>query len=404
MGKVWFKAVTTVLFGLSFVAAAHAGQPQSNGSVIEFTDTYGALFYYKASKEPFDIAAAAAKTQSVQSASPIDRAKVQAAEEERLRKGLETVSTDQAQTVNVSVAISPYDPEKKEFSIDLFEPDHFLPIYIYGQQFHLVFENGEFYRAIKLDGDAARKINSTSFGVTATAKVDFHLTGAGDPTGMTVSTNTIRAAVTRVRLFDRGKQILPDIVADKAEPTAVTVLDKAPKDWTVQGLHLGMATQEFTAAAKTAYGSSPNFQFGGYDRCGGPGRLFVKGDKAIPGTVCITFTADKSGVIKQFSVQQIVDNSKDAFNNMRKLLIDKFGAVKFRDDMGFGWGELVGKQASSNYTVSANLYSAQTESDWSYGGKGIPALTITITDPDLARSKLPAQPISGTGATTAPKL
>ena len=405
MGREFFVGVATALFGLSLVAASQAAPSQSAGNTIEFTDNYGALFYYKASKEPFDIAAAAAKSRSVQFASPIDRAKLQAAEEERIRKGLETVSTEQSLTVNVSVFISPYDPEKKEFSIDLFEQGHYIPVEAYGKDFQLIFENAESYRALKAQEADTRKINNTLYASSAKAVVDFRLTGAGDPTGIAGSVNTIRGIVTRVRLFNGGKQLVPDIVHDIGIPTAVAAQDKAPNEWMIQGLHLGMSEPEFEAAAKSAYGNSTNYQFGREDQfqredqCGGPNPLAVVAGIAVtPGAVCITFTADKAGIIKQFSVRQVVGYSKDAYDALRKLLIDKFGAVKYKDEAGLGWGQLVGKQAAHNYTVWGGLYGARTR--YEHDGGGQPAMMITITDPDFARSQLPAAPVPVTG----PKL
>jgi hypothetical protein len=71
---------------------AIAQAPAATTAPVEFTGNYGALFYYKTTQEAFDVAAAAAMSKDVQMASPFDKAKRQVAEEERFRKGLETVN------------------------------------------------------------------------------------------------------------------------------------------------------------------------------------------------------------------------------------------------------------------------------------------------------------------------
>lgn len=367
--------------------------------VVPFANNYGALFYYKTSNEAFDIDAAAANAREVQTAGPFDKQKQQAMEADRIRKALAEVNGDRLLTISVITSISTYDQARQEFSIGLFEEGKYIPFNAYGRDFHLIFENAEAYRVLMLSETEARKVNDQSFAKAVTVKVDFHLSGAGDPTGTSVSTNTVRALVTKIRILDNGKPLLPDIVSKNASAPAPLVQVKAANDWAVRGLHLGMAREAFEVEAKAAYASSAKFELGRDDACGGQFNL-VTVLRVVPGSVCVIYVADAAGLVKQFSVKQITGDSPESKDGFRALLIDKFGAVAHRGKFGeFGWGELVGQQDGKNYTVYAIAYRAMTSDERIQASSGTPALEITITDPEFARSRLPKPP-----AAVAPKL
>ena len=370
---------------------AMAQASASQAEPIPFSENYIALYYFKTTKEPLDIPATAALSEEVRFASPFDKQKRQAAEEERIRKGLETSSSDRLLTVNINTNISAYDPVAKDFSIELFEIGRYIPFSAYNRGFQLIFENAEAYRALTPSEADARRINDKPYARSVTAKVDFHLSGAGDPTGATTSSNTVRAVITKVRLIAGGKPLLPDIVVTAAPTVLPIAQNKSPNEWSVGGLHLGMTKDVFAAAAKDAYGNAPKFEFGQNTSCGDT-MLVVPGYTAIVGAVCVTYTTDGSGIVKQFTVKQITGETPESKEGFRKLLVDKFGAVTFTGNYGqFGWGELVGSNSARNYTVYAASYRAKTRGESSSGYGGTPALEITITDPDYARSKLPAQ-------------
>jgi len=157
-----------------------------------------------------------------------------------------------------------------------------------------------------------------------------------------------------------------------------------------------MSKTSFEAAARAAYGAAVHL---GADRDCGSATIPVGGEVVTPGTVCITYAADPSGVIKQFTVKQITSTGADDHDAFRKMLVEKFGPVTYKERGGYGWGELVGSQSAEHYTVAATVYDANTMSDMTSGTRGIPALTITVTDPDFARAQLRASAQGG-----APKL
>jgi hypothetical protein len=389
-------AIATV--SLHFAQAANGAQPVAPPSgAVPLEPEYAALYYYKATNEQFDFAGAAKRSQQVNAARGFDKPQVQKAEEDRLHKAFDAVSGDQEFSANISVTISEYDFSAGEFSIDLFEPGHYIPLSAFGKDYQLVFENADELRAIKMPVEEARQFDSRLRFRTVTAQVRFKLTGAGDKTGVVASTNTIRSAISNVRLLGENRTLLRELTANVTTAPA-PVAKKVPTDYDVQGLHLGMTSDDFMQLAKKTF-ETPGPLLLNENGCGFPGASAIK--KPHPGTVCLAYEADKAGIVRRFSIRQVLEKDAPKKVVLRKLLLDKYGPVAFADGSSSAWGELVGNKKAENYTVFATMYPAIDDADWNLGTSGFPVLWIAITDPDYAKAK--AVPKAAPAA-AAPKL
>ena len=231
------------------LAQAGSGTPEED---IIFT-------YHQLTGRPFDVQTVAQSSRLVQSASGFDRPEVLKQEVERLNGRIESQDPAREYTLSINSYISDYDHDRGEFSINLFEPGAYVPLwYEVGYrnvQYHLVFANGAGIRAIRMPKEEARAFDGEIMrGGSRNVLIEtkFRVTGAGDPTGAVSGQEVIRAELTGVRLLHgNGNELYTPVLA--ATPAA----PKAPFDaraLDVAGLRIGVDADDFASALERLYG------------------------------------------------------------------------------------------------------------------------------------------------------
>ncbi len=364
---------------------------------VQLQPEYAALYYYKASGEPFDFAAAANLAPSVAKANAFDKQQAAQAEIDRLHKASDQVTGDRTFLTSVNTPISDYDFGAGEFSIGMFGPGSFVPMAAFNKRYQLIFENADAIRAIKMPKEEARQFDAAiGPGRAVVAQVYYRLTGAGDPTGVSASANTIRAQVSKVRLLKLSGAVLKDIEAP-SEVSQAAAVKPTPAVPDVHGLRLGMTEAALTEAAKSGFAGAP-LSIGNDEPCGGITFLALK--LPTPGAVCVKYELG-AGVVTHLVVRQVLADSPSIANDIRLALIDKYGPVAVADRSGYGFGTpLSASRQPKDYSISASLDFHVTTTNYDAGARGVPVLAITLTDPASAPGHSAAAPASP----TAPKL
>ena len=193
----------------------------------------------------------------MQRATNFDRPNAAKAEVARLRALIANADPAREFVISVNDNISQYDHDRGEFSIGLFQPGYFVPMYAFGQQYQLVFANAERVRAIPMEKASARefdtKLNAIGRGVLN--EIHFKVTGQGDPAGAVTGARVIRAEVTAARLLDRQGHVVftPSVLASpKLTNVAAAPFDARSAD--VAGFHVGVSAEDFAATLERLFG------------------------------------------------------------------------------------------------------------------------------------------------------
>jgi uncharacterized protein DUF4852 len=347
MKSIWCCAAA--LLGL--LGAPRTAQAQSEG----FDSTAVAAAYHKLSGDTLDLEAAAEHSASVQRATNFDRPDAAKAEVARLRALIANADPAREFVISVNDNISQYDHDRGEFSIGLFQPGYFVPMYAFGQQYQLVFANAERVRAIPMEKASARefdtKLNAIGRGVLN--EIHFKVTGQGDPAGAVTGARVIRAEVTAARLLDRQGHVVftPSVLASpKLTNVAAAPFDARSAD--VAGFHVGVSAEDFAATLERLFGPVTK---GPAERNAFPGiagTVSMNGDGCFsypgrrnnprPGAVCITGYVDNGGTVRSIRVERLfapVDQE-----TFRKALTQKYGPVadaRSGSVFSLGWGPAI---------------------------------------------------------------
>jgi hypothetical protein len=345
-----------------------------------------ALTYHKASGTPLDFRHAAELSPAARNASNFDRDDVISQEMARLQSQLASADTSHEFVVRVNDRISEYDHARGEFSIGVFEPGISVPVRAFGQEYDLVFGNGEPMRAISMPEDQARVFDNSlnSFGRQVTDEIHFRVIGGGDPAGAVTGPRVIRAEVIAARVLDPSGRVVaaPSVTAAVAS-SRVTAFDIAAAD--VAGLRVGGSADDVVATLKRLFGEVVREPVGRGVHPGLTTTLTVndagcysmpgRSKAPQPGTVCVTAYADDNNVVRSIRIERVFPwMDQEVF---RKALVQKYGPVAgAHDGSGFilGWGPQVAPDLLYDRSGPPYALTAQYMSDDDYMSRGMNAL------------------------------
>ncbi|TWB42594.1 hypothetical protein [Nitrospirillum pindoramense] len=379
----WKKVVATGLATSILAPAAWAADP------TPLTPEVAALYYHKVANDPLNFAEAAKRSPAVKGASTFDKPAAQQAEEDRLKAAQAKVDDTTPLSIHVTVSIGQYDLNAGRFPIEAFGERHYLSLGAFGNQYRIAFANGDGV-GLKLPVDQARKFDNALGVRTVTANLAAHFVGTGDPTGNLNSQYTVRVAIDKITLRRLGgAEVLAEIIPDQAASASAATPPKAPSDWDVSGLKLGMTESELTSAAKATF-ADKKLVIGNDRDCGGGAAMYASGKMPL-GAVCVVYTL-AAGKVTSVTVRQVLADARSVFNDTRQALIAKYGPPAVSDrGRYFGWGQGVGRRPQ-DYPLYAGVDALATQQELDVGSSGTPVLSVTLTDMATLQAKAAQAP------------
>lgn len=375
---------------LMLVAPFDGAAAQADG----FDEPLVALTYHKLSGEPLDLAAVAERSPVVQRATPFDRPDVVKAEIARLQAELAAVDPQREFFVRVSDNISQYDHERGEFSVMLFQPGFYVQLQAFGQEYRLVFANADGAGAIPMPKEEARVFDRqlTAMGRAVSNEIRFRVIGKGDPAGGVTGARVIRAEILASRLLDRDGRVMftPRITAPVTAAATAESFDAATAD--VSGFHVGVKARELETTLRRMFGPvsrrardrgwHPGYAAGLFVNEMGCMALDWKGQKAVPGSVCVTAYLDESDVVRAIRIERVFPwMEADVF---RAALVRKYGPVadaKQGSGYALGWGPQVNPALVYDRSGPATAVAAyyKPESDFiGRSGNALPMIRVVL--------------------------
>lgn len=349
------------LFALMVVPALALLHSRVGAQSVELDDRLVALTYHKVTRQPFDAAAIADRSDAVRRATSFDRPDVSRTEAARLTVALAAADPAHEFVVRVSDNISEYDHQRGEFVVTLFSPGYFVAARAFGDEYRIVFDNAAAARAIAMPKAQAREFDArlARSGRAVTDEIRFRVVGDGDPSGGVTGQRVVRATIASVRILDRSGAVLhePTLSAVAAE---VPARSRAPFDAArldVAGLRVGVTARDFETTANRLFGTvsrvsrSRNW-FRGYAaalevnalQCFSlPGRR----NSGDVGNVCVTAFLDADDVVRSVRIERVfrfLDGE-----TFRATMVRRYGAVAAAQQAGgytLGWGPTVDAAAA----------------------------------------------------------
>ncbi len=359
--------------------------------VPELDETLVALTYHKVTGDSLDYQRAAGFAESVRRASRFDQPDAVKAEVTRLQAAVAAADPAREFTVQVRDNVSQYDHDRGEFSITLYEPGHYLPLQVFGEEYRLVFANAEAAHAIPMPKEQARDFDArlNQMGRSVTNEIRFRVVGAGDPAGG-VSGRVVRAEIVSARLLDRDGQVLFSPTFQPARTVtaeAAPAFDPAATD--VAGLRVGVKGKDLEATLGRLFGKVSRGGASSASARGLVASLEVNGmgcmkiggrrTKVGPGSVCVVAYLDQDDVVRMVRVERLFP----AFdgNVYRSALVRKYGPVARTNGGGYGWSLGWGPAIAGAYFNGINALTASIapeEDAMDLGGNRIADLKLTL--------------------------
>ena len=338
----------------ALAAALLLAAPAARAQTAPLDSVLVALTYHKLTGDSLDVRAAAEQSDVVRRATEFDRRDATAAEMARLQTQLAAAAPSREFTMRVDDAISQYDHDRGEFSVELFRPGYYVPVQAFRQEYRVVFANAERARPIPMSKEQARdfdaKLNTS--GRHVTDEIRFRVVGGGDPAGAVTGQRVIRAELLAVRLLDATGQVVytPTVVPAAAVAAAAPAFDATRAD--VAGFRVGVKAKDMESTLRRLFGpvtrgSAGRDGFPGYAATmvvNDMGCMNIPGRRrnAAPGAVCVTAFLDRDDVVRGVRVERVfpwVD--AEVF---RQALVQKYGPVAGAQSGGglsLGWGPAV---------------------------------------------------------------
>lgn len=371
-----------VIVLLAFAPAGWAQSPDG------FDANLVALTYHKVTGEPLDLRAVAEASEAARRASNFDRADAVTAEAARLQTLLEAAVPAREFVISINDAVSEYDHDHGEFSIELFRPGYFVPIQALGQQYQIAFANAERARPIAMPRERARELDArlNAIGRRLTNEIRFRVVGKGDPAGAVTGARVIRAEIISARLLDRDGRVVftPSVTpAPAAAGAAASSFDAAAAD--VAGFHVGVKAKDLEATLERLFGPVTREPAGKNGYPGLVGSLNVnpmgcftmpgRRQNPRPGAVCVTALFDRDAIVRSIRVERLFP-SFDA-ELFRKALVQKYGAVASAQNvanLSLGRGPEVDPALLYDRSGPRNALTAHYASDDDFMGRGLNSL------------------------------
>ena len=364
----------------------------------ELDEALVVLTYHHLTGDSLDYQRAAGFAETVRRASQFDQPDAIAAEVTRLREAVGAADVGREFTVQVRDYVSQYDHDKSEFSISLYEPGHYLPLQVFGEEYRLVFANAEAAHAIAMPKEQARDFDArlNRLGRSLTNEIRFKVVGKGDPAG-SVSGRVIQAEILGARLLDRDGQVVftPTFTA---RPAAMAATDRPafdPAAADVAGLRVGVKGKDLEATLTRLFGTVSR---GGASSASARGMVASLEVNAMgcmkipgrrvrvgPGSVCVIAYLDGDDVVRMVRVERLFPAfDGDAY---RSALVQKYGAVTTTNGGGYGWSLGWGPSMPGAFFNGINALTASIapeEDAMDLGGNRIADLKLTLQLVDAA--------------------
>ncbi|MGZ8413386.1 MAG: DUF4852 domain-containing protein [Gemmatirosa sp.] len=343
-------AVLSTMCALAAPAALHAQE--------EGDDPLVAATFHKITGETLDYARAAEQAMAVQRATPFDRPDVLKAEIARLQRLVADAVPGREFTLRVNDQISQYDHTRGEFSIGLFQPGYYVSVRAFGQEYRVVFANGEAARAIPMTKESARAFDQqlTAIGRGVVNEIRYRIVGVGDPAGGVTGERVVRAELLSSRLLDQqGAVVFTPTVAPlrvagapgAGGKDAPPALDVATTD--VAGFRVGVKAKQLEATLTRLFGpverrATDRDAFAGLTTVlavneMGCTSLPGRSGGGEPGAVCVRAFADDDDVVRAIRVERVFPwMEAEVF---RRTMVGRYGPVAAAQEAGgftLGWG------------------------------------------------------------------
>lgn len=312
-----------------------------------------ALTYHKLAGKAFDFDRNAAASVVVARASGFDRPDVLTQEIARQRAVFDAASDQIVFETDIQNSISDYDHDRGEFSVAVFEPGAYMPIYFNRQEYRVVFANAGQARAIRMPKEEARAFDQRIMRDGSRAvmtPVRFRIVGDGDPAGAVSGQYVVRAELVSAQVLDGDGSVLttPDLTAAPAAPLAAF----NPLAVDAGGLRVGVSADELEAAVTRLYrkpvrtprgpraDSDP--RFAGSIEIDLMDCIYVPSTRdrePVPGDVCLRAFYDKDGIVRQVRIQGVLPRFD--YEQARRAAITRFGpatAVQGGGTPVLSWG------------------------------------------------------------------
>lgn len=332
------------------LAALLAGAGEAAAQADGVDPTLLALAYHRLSGDPLDLRGAAEASDAARNASSFDRPDIVKAEMARLRTLLASAAAPREFVLRIPDAISEYDRDRGEFSIQLFRSGFYVPVEAFGQVYRIVFTNAGAVRAIRLSGAPARELDAelSRTGRNVTNEIRFRVVGKGDPAGGVTGPRVVRAEILATRLLDATGHVVftPTVMPGRAAG-GVAAFDPARAD--VAGFRVGVRVDALVATLSRLFGHVTRAHRGDGEFAGFAGSLTVNPMGCVnipgrrrnpePGAVCVTAFFDRDDVVRSIRVERVFPwFDAEVF---RRTLVQRYGAAATELDGGgvsLGWG------------------------------------------------------------------
>jgi hypothetical protein len=329
-------------------ARAQEADPQDRAIVIA---------YHRVSQRPLDLAAAAARSEAAQRATPFDRPDAIKAESERLAREIDSADGGRTFTLRVADNVSEYDHTTGRFTVQLFDPGHYAQVDAFGERYQMVFDNAAAARYIVMPKEQARAFDArlVQSGRSVVDEIQFRVVGEGDPAGAVTGPRVIRANIVAVRVLDRAGGVL---YAPTLAPARASVAASAPPPafeasrTDVAGLRVGVAARDLEGTLTRLFGPVTRLQRAPAWHPGLSAALEVNsmGCMTIPGrrrggeagNVCVTAFLDEDDVVREVRVERVFA-FLDA-ETFRATMVRRYGVVsdaRQGSAYSLGWGPRV---------------------------------------------------------------
>lgn len=373
----------------------------------ELDEAAVALAWHRIAGVPFDAKAAAERSPTVTRASSFDRPDSLAAAQKRLEAQLAASDAERVYVVRVNDNVSDYKHEQSEFSLRLFEPGSYLPLQVFGDEYRVVFANGESARRLAMSKDSARVFDTmlAAIGRGVIDEIEFRVVGQGDPSGAVTGARIVRAALVRVRVRDRQDKVLWEPTVAPIGATAATGSSTGVMpafslaDADVAGFHVGVKGADFEQTVSRLFGKTDRTPASGNAASAGytsiiqanvlacmsmPGQR----QRVEPGNVCVTALLDKDDIVRMIRIERLfpfVDGEV-----FRRALVQRYGEVaEAKQTVGYtlGWGAAMDSASVLDRSGPRTpLIASYTQDDdfMSRGLNAIPRIRVTLQLTDAA--------------------
>lgn len=312
-----------------------------------------ALTYHKLAGKAFDFDRHAAASRVVGQASGFDRPDVLKQEIARQRAVFDTASDQIVFETDIQNSISDYDHDRGEFSVAIFEPGSYMPVYFNRQEYRVVFANAAQARAIRMPKEEAREFDRRIMrdgNRSVMTPVRFRIVGDGDPAGAVGGQYVVRAELISAQVLDGDGSVLatPDFTATPAAPPVS--FDPLAVD--AGGLRVGVTADQLEAAVTRLYRkpvrrprgprSDSDPRFTGSIEIDLMECIYVPSSRdrePVPGDVCLRAFYDKDGIVRQVRIQGVLPRFD--YEQARSAAIARFGpatAVSGGSTPQLSWG------------------------------------------------------------------